>query len=28
MIIEENGIEIDRFVGALPEVQVIHKLTD
>jgi len=28
MIIEENGIEIDRFVGALPKVQVIQKLTD
>ena len=28
MIIEENGIEVDRFIGALPKKQVIQKLTD
>jgi thioredoxin-like negative regulator of GroEL len=25
-IIEENGIEVDRFVGALPKHQVIQRL--
>ena len=25
-VIEENGIEVDRFVGALPKQQVIQKL--
>ena len=28
MIIEENGIEVDRFIGALPKKQVIQKLID
>ena len=28
MVIEENGIEIDRFIGALPKNQVIQKLKD
>ena len=27
-IIEENGVEVDRFVGALPKQQVIEKLSD
>ena len=27
-IIEENGIEVDRFVGALHKQQVIQKLSD
>ena len=26
MVIEENGIELDRFIGALPKKQVIQKL--
>ena len=25
-IIEENGVEVDRFMGSLPNNQVIHKL--
>ena len=28
MIIEKNGIEVDRFIGALPKKQVIQKLID
>ena len=28
MVIEENGIEVDRFIGALPKKQVIEKLID
>jgi len=28
MIIEENGIEVDRFIGVLPKKEVIHKLID
>ena len=28
MIIEENGIEVDRFIGALPKKQVIQKLNN
>ena len=28
MIIEENGFEVDRFIGALPKKQVIEKLID
>ena len=28
MVIEENGIEVDRFIGALPKKQVIQKLID
>ena len=28
MVIEENGMEIDRFIGALPNKQVIQKLID
>ena len=27
-VIEENGIEVDRFVGALYKQQVIQKLSD
>ena len=27
-VIEENGVEVDRFVGALPKQQVIEKLAD
>jgi len=26
VIIEENGIEVDRFVGAIPKQQVLQKL--
>ena len=28
IVIEENEIEVDRFIGALPKKQVIQKLTD
>ena len=28
MVIEVNGIEVDRFIGALPKKQVIQKLID
>ena len=28
IVIEENGVEVDRFVGALPKQQVIEKLSD
>jgi len=27
MVIEENGIEVDRFIGALSKKQVIQKIT-
>ena len=26
MVIEENGVEVDRFIGALPKQSVIQKL--
>ena len=28
MVIEENGIEVDRFIGALPKKQVMQKSID
>ena len=28
MVIEENGIEVDRFIGALPKKKVMQKLID
>ena len=28
MVIEDNGMEVDRFIGAIPKKKVIQKLID